>query len=85
MFGVRAGGAFDGEQVVPGGALVLFDGFAGQAGMTIEQMMEMRKCRVGQIHAAGGCTSCPARTAASPRPIRTACCLYRWPSLPKAA
>jgi cytosine/adenosine deaminase-related metal-dependent hydrolase len=26
MFGVRAGGAFDGERVVPGGALVLFDG-----------------------------------------------------------
>ena len=26
MFGVRAGSAFDGERVVPGGALVLFDG-----------------------------------------------------------
>jgi imidazolonepropionase-like amidohydrolase len=26
MFGVRAGGAFDGERVVPGGALVLVDG-----------------------------------------------------------
>ncbi len=26
MFGVRAGRAFDGERVVPGGALVLFDG-----------------------------------------------------------
>ena len=26
MFGVRAGRAFDGERVVPGGALVLADG-----------------------------------------------------------
>ena len=26
MFGIRAGRAFDGERVVPGGALVLVDG-----------------------------------------------------------
>ena len=53
-------------------------------GMTFEQVMEMNKRRVGQMHAAGG-ASWPARTAASPPPSRTACCPSRWLSWSRAA